>query len=403
MTTAVTDPVQTQGHACQHTTFNGRHAVRVFNVPLMSFCTDEDPRFSGTGVKCDEAWFQQVIHTFRYRVAKGKAGAHLLLRHNDPFIGPAETIGRLENLRWVEPWLTADVLLTEPKSIEKFLRGELPNSSAELYAESAFLWGLSLIDGQEGHFSEEKPDFLPGSDITDVLEADLSEQLSALSAGKTGEGLQRKTLAVPVPFKPILASGDPPGESIPESAMTPEQIAAIQAENAQLKTKLSAAESNVTKLAADLKAKAGNPEDGKAVDDATTKLAAEIDAMKAKLAKQDHEAAVNAHITALKAGGCHLTVEQLRKLLEPHTIEGMPVIVESLKALPKAPAPEHDPQADGGAGAKGLSALMSEWSAEKRKLAAKHNGDWDAAERELLATKPELAQKIKELSSRKAA
>lgn len=113
----------------------------------------------------DEAMLRMFVATAQARAAKGKAPAHLLLGHTTQ---RADTpiIGYLDHLRVELPWLRADVVITNPEAQQMFLRGELANWSAEFDPVRQFLWGLALIHGQEGHFSEEEGDFVPGQDIS---------------------------------------------------------------------------------------------------------------------------------------------------------------------------------------------------------------------------------------------
>ena len=130
----------------------------VFDVPVMSLLgMDERPDFD-LPIDLDADWFRRAIKTFEDLKITGKL-PRLLRRHNHQQL-EADVIGRLLNLRWEEPWLKADALVTEPEAQEQVLRGELPSLSAEFDPRRAYVWGLSLIGGEEGHFDRELPDLL---------------------------------------------------------------------------------------------------------------------------------------------------------------------------------------------------------------------------------------------------
>ena len=130
----------------------------ILDVPVMSLLgMDERPDFD-LPIDLDGNWFLRAIKTFEDLKLTGKL-PRLLRRHNHQEL-EADVIGRLLNLRWEEPWLKADALVTEPEAQEQVLRGELPSLSAEFDPHRAYIWGLSLIGGEEGHFDRELPDLL---------------------------------------------------------------------------------------------------------------------------------------------------------------------------------------------------------------------------------------------------
>lgn len=119
---------------------------------------NSNPALAAHGVDIDERWMQQALNVARMNESKGKEP--LLLRgHNQPD-RPAEIVGTLTNLRYRAPWIVADIHATEPTVIAKLKRGEMRKRSAEFKADTHHIWGLSLIDGQEGHFDEELPDLV---------------------------------------------------------------------------------------------------------------------------------------------------------------------------------------------------------------------------------------------------
>lgn len=126
---------------------------------LMTFISpDERPDFGMGAVGVDETWLQAAAKTAAIMAAKRKL-PRLLERHNS-FILPADVIGRVLGMRYERPWLIGDALITNPAACGKAARGEYPSRSAEFLFEDRYVWGLSLICGQEGHFDEELPDFV---------------------------------------------------------------------------------------------------------------------------------------------------------------------------------------------------------------------------------------------------
>lgn len=92
--------------------------------------------------------------------------AQLFRRHNQNGF-PADVIGTIESARVDNGWIRGDILITEPEAIAKALRGELPNRSPEMDVLRDLLWGLSLIDGEEGQMGDTLPDLklAPPNDV----------------------------------------------------------------------------------------------------------------------------------------------------------------------------------------------------------------------------------------------
>lgn len=129
----------------------------VHDVELISYLDPAERPDLQLPCAVDYAFLTQMASTNHLQVAKGKY-PRVLLRHNGESEAPV--IGRLATpVRWVEPWLVSDVLLTNPTAIGMAARGEMPSRSAEFKAHSRHLWGLAFTLGEEGHFDEELPDF----------------------------------------------------------------------------------------------------------------------------------------------------------------------------------------------------------------------------------------------------
>lgn len=240
----------------------------VRDVELMSYVSRaERPKMS---VDVDRQWLQKAVDVYYARLP-GKL-PRLLRRHNYSTL-PAEVIGTVENLRVAGDWLVGDLTVTEPAAIDKLLRGELPSRSAEFSPGRHLFWGLSLIDGEEGHFDDSLPDLRVEHLAKIESDNDIQDDLVCLSYKEPDMELK-------------------------------EQLAALQAENAELKTKLAAAEDPEVKQVIEKLTKAH--------EDEKIRLAAENTKAVAELeVKLDIETKTN----DLKALGCVLTTKQIRTKL----------------------------------------------------------------------------------------
>ena len=136
-------------------------SLKVHDVPLMGPQKLTEKHWKHKNI--DAAWMQRGLDTFASRKKLGKL-PYLWDRHNSAD-EPAEVIGRLDNLRIEEyegePWYFADVIITDEQHQAKFLAGKYPSKSVEFQPDSFYLRGLALLDGHEGHFDFEVPDFVP--------------------------------------------------------------------------------------------------------------------------------------------------------------------------------------------------------------------------------------------------
>lgn len=145
-----------------------KYGLLVRNVDIASFVAKGEREVP---YDLDSTFYRDVITKFDDRRAKGKIGAYLFQNHGGPIIG------RWVKLNWDGAFLTGDCLITNPASIAKFERGELPEISADIDLPRRFFVGASLLD-HEGHFSEE----MKSQTIPKELQAALSDDPEAKEA-----------------------------------------------------------------------------------------------------------------------------------------------------------------------------------------------------------------------------
>lgn len=260
----------------------------VLGVELMGLIDPaERPDFGLPAPGVDAEWMQRAAKTAELMRDKGKF-PRLLRQHNQPERA-AEVVGKVLNVRWQAPWLVGDLLITNPDAAGKAARGEFPSRSAEFRFESAYLHGLALIEGAEGHFDEELPDL----SLQD--QAGL-EELRQLGLPETGRARRCHT-ALPLRLQADWA-----------------------AEREEIFRRLAALEAAVKPFFANQQAAAG-----------PHALAAENELLRTEIWLRDA-------IEHLQALGSPLSRDQIRRqLLEPQTAEGRRERLARLCELPKAP------------------------------------------------------------------
>lgn len=251
----------------------------------------------------DRKWMEKSIKTFEDNKVKGKL-PYLWDRHNSEDV-PALVIGRLDNLRIQEldgkPWLFAEVIITDPAHQQKFLDGKSPSKSVEFQPDNFYMRGLSLLDGFEGRFDFEIPDFVP-------------------------EGLYEELVAMGADAKNTVLCHAAANTATGEAMLTKDELKAMLAEN------------NAELLkSVDAKLAANKPTVNNASGDVMADLQKVRDEERANanvmLAKKEREATVKAYTAQLSAKT--KTPENLlkRKLESFTTQEGMD---EYFKASMKA-------------------------------------------------------------------
>lgn len=151
-----------------HEMLEVQDGLLVKNVPLMLPMNAGD---KGLATDIGETYFVAMKKLFDERKAIGK-----LPRFKAGHADESAVIGRVVGMDISEkPWMYVDILTTDPPSIAKFKRGEMPSLSAEFVPNIDFplLWGVACTQGDMGHFDYEKPDFMP---------PELTERLKSLNA-----------------------------------------------------------------------------------------------------------------------------------------------------------------------------------------------------------------------------
>lgn len=328
------------------------NGVMALVIPRVLFCgivnKDERPDFRLPG-NMDAAWWQQAIETARLRKGKGKREAYLLKRHNG-FI-EADHIGYLDNITFENPHAYCDVVVTNPEEIKAVLRGERANMSAETDYERHFVWGLSLIQGQEGHFSEEIPELrVEGVSLEDP-------QAKALGAGASS----------------ALAKREPELVALAAAVNDPRRVNMLfsSEQQTELKKLIDAGVTGALAgedfkkalndgIKAALTAHKPEPKEPKAGEDAeVAKLTAELaktrkekSDVECQLALEKRKAEIDEKANEIKKAGNPLSLKAIKaQLAATETDEGFKERFEKLKAAKLStddPAGEPDPaQGDG--------------------------------------------------------
>jgi hypothetical protein len=317
---------------------NGTTELVVPGVLMGSFVTaDERPDFALPG-DMDAAFYARAEATAKQRKAKGKREGYLLKRHNG-FLEAGHT-GYLENSTFAAPYYRADVVVTNPDEIRATLRGERANISMESDYTRDFIWGLSLIEGAEGHFSEEIPEFrVEGVSLKDKQAANLGQAAGA-------------ALHAPEPELVALTAARNDKRT---TMFTKEQEAAIGQIVADVLTKARADDKKERDEAikAALTAHKPEPKEPKAGEDAeVAKLKKRAEEAEAKLAEVEGERELDGMVREYRAANGTLTDAQARKALcALSTSEARKVKLAAMKTAKLStddPAGEPDPaQGDG--------------------------------------------------------
>lgn len=320
------------------------NGVMALVIPRVLFCgivnKDERPDFRLPG-NMDAAWWQQAVETARLRKGKGKREAYLLKRHNG-FI-EADHIGYLDNITFENPHAYCDVIVTNPEEIKAVLRGERANMSAETDYERHFVWGLSLIQGQEGHFSEEIPELrVEGVSLEDPQAKALGPAMAAAALSAREPELVALTAARNTPRKPLMA-------------FTEEQTKELNKLIGDgVKSALASDDFKQALNAALPKQEPKAPESPKTGGDesAEVKLRKRAEQAEARIAELEGERELDAMVREYRAANGVLTDEQCRKALTAlSTSEARKVKLAAMKTAKLStddPAGQPDPvQGDG--------------------------------------------------------
>lgn len=344
----------------------GNQELVVLDVPVMTYNTYEEHANWPTGLTIGDGDFKEMVDCWKASRAKGKVGAHLMLGHNQPE-KEAPIIGRLDNVRFERPWLRCDVVIKDEEAQKMALNDQLPNWSAEFYPKANVLWGLSLIQGQEGHHSEEEADFLLGEEV----EAEVLAMLKARGA----EGVKLLSAKANRPFK--LTKDEEDNMGIEEIL---EELKKMNSRIEELGTRVDGMAGDGTEANAD-------DEQPEKSEDEEGKLAEDEEAEKNNVGPEhvgeiEEKAGLkraNARINKLevgklaaevKAAGCHLPEAEIEKQLSKlKTSEGRREAAERLKALPKPEAGDLAKEGADGGGTQDVKMLRAKLDAGAAKIA----------------------------------
>lgn len=206
-------PLKTRGTAIKtgyKTSKLENGALVVHDVPLMGPQQLTEKHFKNKNI--DRAWMKRALENFAKQCKIGKRP--LLLDAHNSKDKAAKVVGRLDNLRIDEvngePWLCADVIITDAEQQSKFLAGGLPSKSVEFQPDNFYLRALSLLDGHEGHFDYGIPDFVPEGLYEELvaLGADASQTVLCHSMAATAKGTsmtnEELLAAINAANKPLL-------------------------------------------------------------------------------------------------------------------------------------------------------------------------------------------------------
>lgn len=203
---------------------NGVTALFIRDVVMASYVSDAE-----RGWTLDDEWWVKAEDTAKMRESKGKFAGLIFKRntftHTDPF-----TAGRFEELRWKRPYALANWIVTDPDEIAAIIRGERTQLSIEAQLESHLVWGVELIQGSEGHFSEDIPELrVKGVSVRDPEFKELRTATATAARLKQPD----RELAVALSTGARLMEGNPPPAGpqpapTPAPAFSPEQAAEIK-------------------------------------------------------------------------------------------------------------------------------------------------------------------------------
>lgn len=305
---------------------NGVTALFIRDVVMASYVHESE-----RGWTLDDGWWKHAADTAATREAKGKFAGLIFKRntftHTDPL-----TAGRFSNLRWNRPYAVANWIVTDPEEIGAILRGERTQLSIEAQVENFLVWGVELIQGSEGHFSEDIPELrVSGVSVRDPEYRELQSarataarlrapdpELVALAA----RPLKGQTM--PPEGNQPPQGGNPPAGNEPQGPFTPEQQAAIKQVVLQVIRELQAGQqqmsrTEIEKLVSDKLA--GKPAAAKPTGDAA-KLAKDLEAeqlrnteLETRLATLERTQEIDGYVAKLRKQNHPLDDDKLREQL----------------------------------------------------------------------------------------
>lgn len=284
-------------------------ALRIDGVVMAMFVTADE-----RGAQMDDNWWAKAVQTATERESKGKRAGLVFKRnvftHTDPLVA-----GYFTNLRWNRPDAKADLVITDPEEALAVIRGERTQLSIEAQVDRNLVWGVELIQGSEGHFSEDIPELrvenvsLEDPECKQMVNAAGAtrlrapdEDLVALAAQPRKEQEMKLSAedraALVKDLQPEITNAAKAAVTEGLKAATPEIVKGVSAELAKGKPdpKKDAGPPDVVKLAADLEA-----EKVRGIE------------LEAKLAQHEKRAEIDDYVRKLRAKDCPLDDEKIRE------------------------------------------------------------------------------------------
>lgn len=371
---------------------NGVTALFIADVVMASYLTAAERPDFGIDVDLDDTWWANAENTAAQRESKGKFAGLIFKRntftHTDPF-----TAGRFENLRWRRPYALADWIVTDPVEIAAIIRGERTQLSIEAQVHNHLVWGVELIQGSEGHFSEDIPEMrVQGVSVQDPEFRELKTATATAARLKQPDRELAVALSKGVRLMEDTppAGGQPPAQQ-PAPAFSPEQTAEIKKIVMQVIEELQQGQATMSK--ADIEkivvAKLGTTRTAaKATNPDVATLSAELDAvntdkaeLEARLVKIELDREIDGYVAKLAKNGHPQPEDKLREQFASlKTAEGRQQMFARLDAFKRhTDSPPEDPES--GHGSQTVDAEYAKLKADyAKKPEVWKNAGYDTAE-----------------------
>lgn len=331
-------------------------ALRIDGVVMAMFVTADE-----RGADLNDEWWGKAVKTAADRESKGKRAGLVFKRnvftHTDPLVA-----GYFTNLRWDRPDAKADLVITDPEEALAVIRGERTQLSIEAQVDRHLVWGVELIQGSEGHFSEDIPELRVEN--VSIEDPECKQMVGAAGATR-----------LRAPDEDLVALAAQPRKETEMKLSTEDRAALVKdlqpeitnAVRAALATALPEVTKGITAELAKGKAEPAK-KDPPAPD--VVKLAAELEAEKVRgveletrLAAHERREEIEGYVRKLRAKNCPMDDEKIReqfaKLSTKEGREQCLARLESFKlATDDAPLDDDLKRPGGKAGAAKLKAQL---------------------------------------------
>lgn len=283
-------------------------ALRIDGVVMAMHVTADE-----RGTQLDDAWWAKAVQTASDRESKGKRAGLIFKRnvftHADPLVA-----GYFTNLRWERPDAKADWIITDPGEVLAVIRGERTQLSIEAMLNRFLVWGVELIQGSEGHFSEDIPE-LRVTGVT-VDDPECKHMVQAAGATRLSAPDEDLVALAALPRKEAEMKLSTEDRAALVKDLQPDMANAAKAAVTEaLKAALPELKAEVVKLAAPAPA----PATGGATPD-LVKLAKDLEServrgaeLEAKLAAFERKDEIEGYVRKLRAKNCPLDDDKIRE------------------------------------------------------------------------------------------